>query len=185
MTEREIDTAIDRAVRDLMDVDTDAAFRARVTARLHRPARRLLVPRLLAGALTAATVAAALVWIMRPSSSDAPPSAPRAGIASPTPAAPSQTPSAASDLPTPRPGPQPTTSASAPRAAATPIPRGTIVAATAEAAANRIDPLTAIDPIEVEPISQMSIVPSEIVVAPLTPISEMQISPLDPLTARD
>ena len=37
MTEREIDTVIDRAVRDLMDVDTDAAFRARVTARLHRP----------------------------------------------------------------------------------------------------------------------------------------------------
>ena len=39
MIEREIDTAIDRAVRDFMDVDTDAAFRARVTARLQRPAR--------------------------------------------------------------------------------------------------------------------------------------------------
>jgi hypothetical protein len=59
------------------------------------------------------------------------------------------------------------------------------VAALAEAPANGIDPLTAIDPIDVDPLPETAIAPSEIVVAPLSPISEMQISPLYPQTARD
>jgi hypothetical protein len=59
------------------------------------------------------------------------------------------------------------------------------VAAVAEAPANDIDPLTAIDPIDIEPISQTAIAPPDIVVAPLSPISEMQLSPLEPRTARD
>src|SRR5215204_4839231 len=88
MTEREIDTAIDRAVRDLMDVDTDAAFRARVTARLQRPARRMLLRPVAAVALTA--VAVAVVW-MRPSSPDVRTSTPVAVISNPTAAAPPST----------------------------------------------------------------------------------------------
>ena len=64
MTEREIDTAIDRAVRDLMDVDTDAAFRARVTARLHRPAvsRTGVAVLLVAGVLALLVALLAVPW---------------------------------------------------------------------------------------------------------------------------
>lgn len=186
MTEREIDTAIDRAVRDLMDVDTDAAFRARVTARLQRPARRQLLRPLAAVALTATALAVAFVW-MRPSSSlpDVRALPPVAKLGTPTAAAPSQIASAGSNRPAALPRLQPTTSARVRRSTAPPIQRGAIVAAVADAPANDIAPLTAIDPIDVEPISQTPIAPSEIVVAPLSPISEMQISPLEPRTARD
>lgn len=183
MTEREIDTAIDRAVRDLMNVDTDAAFRARVTARLQRPARRLLLPRLAAAALTVAAVAAAVIW-MRPSAPGAPVSAPKTEARGPVAVAPPQTEPARSN----RGAVLPTTAALSParaRTAAEAIPRGAVVATVADAPASTIAPLTSLDPIDVEPISQVSIAPSEIVVAPLAPISEMQISPLDPLTARE
>jgi hypothetical protein len=186
MTEREIDTAIDRALRDLMDVDTDAAFRARLTARLHRPARRMLLRPVAALALTAAAVVVAVVW-MRPSSPDVPASAPVAAITSPAPATPLQTASAGSHRPAPLSSPQLAVAAKVRRATATPsIPRGAIVAAAvAEIPAGDIDALTTIDPIDVEPISQTPIVASKIVVAPLSPISEMQIAPMDPQTARD
>lgn len=184
MTEREIDTAIDRAVRDLMNVDTDAAFRARVTARLQRPARRLLLlPRLAAAALTVAAVAAAVIW-MRPSAPGAPVSAPKTEARGPVAVAPPQTEPARSN----RGAVLPTTAALSParaRTAAEAIPRGAVVATVEDALASTIAPLTSLDPIDVEPISQVSIAPSEIAVAPLTPISEMQISPLDPLTARE
>jgi len=60
-----------------------------------------------------------------------------------------------------------------------------VVATVAEAPASTIAPLAVIDPIDVEPISQTPIAPSEIVLAPLSPISEMQISPLEPRSARN
>lgn len=184
MTERDIDNAIDRAVGDVMDVDTDAAFRARVTARLQRPARRPILRSLAAAALTAAAMAATFVW-MRPSSPGAPASSPTAEIRGPGTVARRETAAAASNrgavLSNTAAGPQ----AGPDRIAAGPIPRGVVVATTADIPASPLPAITAIEPIEVEPIPQTSIVPSEIVVAPLAPISEMQISPLDPQTARD
>jgi len=184
MTEQDIENAIDRAARDLMDVDTDAAFRARVTARLQRPARRPILRPLAAAALTAAAIAAALVW-MRPSPPGAPASTPTAEIRGPGTIARRETAPPASNrgaalsntVARPQAGPD--------RMAADPIPPGVVVATTVDAPASTLAALTAIEPIEVEPIPQTSIVPSEIVVAPLAPISEMQISPLDPQTARD
>lgn len=184
MTEREIDTAIDRAVRDLMDVDTDAAFRARVTARLQRPARRMLLRPVAAAALTAAAVAVAVVW-MRPSSPEVPASTPVAAISNPTAAAPPSTVGAGSDRGSDLPGAALRTEAKPPRTAVGPIPRGAVVAAAADAPASTVPPLTALDPISVEPIAQTSIAPSEIVVAPLSPISDLEISPLEPRSARN
>jgi hypothetical protein len=181
MTEREIDAAIDRAVRDLMDVDADSAFRARVTARLRPPARRRLLP-LAAATLTTAAVAATVIW-MRPAAPGAPVSAPLTETRGPVAGPPPPTDTAGSD----RGSVVPTTAPQSPtRSARTAdaIPRGAVVATVADAPASALPGLTAIDPIEVEPISQTSIVPSAIVVAPLTPISEMQISPLEPPTAR-
>ena len=184
MTEREIDTAIDRAVRDLMEVDTDASFRARVTARLQRPARRMLLRPLAAVALTATAIAAAVVW-MRPSSPDVPATTPVAATSAPTTATPPLTTGAGRDRGVALPGAAARTEAKPRRTAASPIPRGTVVAAVADSPASTIPPLAALDPISVEPIAQTSIVPSEIVVAPLSPISELEISPLEPRTARN
>src|SRR5687768_8884236 len=70
MTEPEIDTAIDRAVRDLMNVDADAAFRAGVAERLKRPDGRRTRPWLLAVPAAAAVIVIALAWMR--SSPDAP-----------------------------------------------------------------------------------------------------------------
>jgi hypothetical protein len=183
MTERKIDTVIDRAVRDLMDVDTDAAFRVRVTARLRRPARRMFAGRLLAAALTAAAVIAVLAWIR--------PSAPRAPA--PTPAAAEGGTRKTAPLQAASPGPNRAAVPAnlqrgawkMPRLAGATIPPGRVVATVADAPANGIEPLEAIDAIEVDALSQSPIAPSDIVVSALSPISEMQISPLEPRPARD
>jgi hypothetical protein len=182
MTEREIDTAIDRAVRDFMDVDTDSAFRPRVTARLQRPARRAWTPRLAVAAVATVAIAMALLWIRTP-----PPAATTEGNAVsaeqalplPTPSVGGSDPKAAAAVPMAPPR------ASARRAAEPSIPPGTVVAAVAEMPFTSIAPLTAIEPISVEPIANTPITPQEIVVAPLSPIAEVQISPLEPRTARN
>ena len=180
MTEPELDNAIDRAVRELMDVDTDAAFRARVSARLHEPARRVWgwVPRLAAATLTAAAVLIGLLWL-RPGPAPVPAASPtvRREPVRTAPAAP-----VAAVRPGPaggRIGPRPVGS----RAPLQPIPRGTLVAAVADEPSTGIPPL-AVDAIEVEPISQEPIETRAIVVAPLSALAELPISPLEPRTAR-
>jgi hypothetical protein len=183
MTEREIDTAIDRAVRDLMDVDTDAAFRARVTARLHRPVRRAWAPRLAAGAVAMLAIAVATIWFRAPQ-----PATRTQGTAARTERpVPSQTlgvaesePSREAVSPSMTGSPKPTR-----RMAAPSIPRGTVVAAVAEMPFTSIAPLPGIEPISVAPLANTPIAPPEIVIAPLSPIEEVQISPLEPRTARD
>ena len=157
MTEREIDTAIDRAVRDLMDVDADAAFRARVTARLQRPARRLLLRPLAAAALTAAAIAAC-------GRLDATVRAWRAGVhagggSAVRPAAPARPGCGIGSRPLPAEHRSPD-AARAPRTAAGPIPRGALSRPLRTHPASTIAPLTAIDPIDVEPISQAPIAPT-------------------------
>jgi hypothetical protein len=180
MTEPEIDTAIDRAVRDLMNVDGNGAFRARVTARLERPARRRSRLSLVAAAVVAAILA--IVWA-RTSGVDAPaPStsvvvAPRETgerIAGPgRPAEVAKTVTAPSALP------------AVSRSAARPdgIPRRAIGATTVEAPPG-IPPLPALASISLEPIVQASIAPTAIVVASLPPIAEVQIELLEPRTER-
>src|SRR6187200_1838134 len=63
MSERQIDQAIDEAVRELMNVDADAAFRARVVERLRKPKSHAPFWRQLAivsGAVGIAVIAVAL-----------------------------------------------------------------------------------------------------------------------------
>ena len=182
MTEREMDTAIDRAVRDLLDGDSDAAVRARVTARLRRPLRRAWAPRLAAGAVAMLAIVVALIWLSPPQ-----PATRTGGTAGRTePAVPSQTLRVADSNPKPAVPPSRTSSAKSTRQMAAPsIPRGTVVAAVAEMPFTSIAPLSGIEPISVAPIANTPITPSEIVVAPLSPIEEVQISPLEPRTARD
>lgn len=185
MTEPELDTAIDRAVRDLMNVDADSAFRARVAARLQKPARRMLSLRLMTAVATAVALIIAMAWLRRAPGPTAPaPTAAR--VERPAPVAP--------------PGPearqvreQPVLSTTdGPRvrhtavpAIAAPAPPGMLSAAVAESPTSVLAPLTAIDPIDVEPLADTSIAPAAIVIAPLEPIAEVQISPLDPRPARN
>ena len=61
MTEPEIDRAIDRTVRDLMDVDANPAFRVRFSIGCSDGARR--VPALVTAAAAAAVLVLALVWM--------------------------------------------------------------------------------------------------------------------------
>ena len=184
MTEPDIDTAIDRAVRELMDVDTDAAFRARVAARLQRPAPRTFVPRLVIAGASAAALVAALLW-MRPSAPETPPPTTVASVDRAVP------PPRAQDTVAP---PAQTTAASradrpprtwTPRGTAAPIPTGVVVATVADTGGSAIPSLGALEPIHVEPIAQTSIAPEAIVVAPLAPLDELQISPLEPRPARN
>jgi hypothetical protein len=181
MTEPELDTAIDRAVRDLMNVDTDAAFRARVTARLERPAHRTWMPRLVAIGMMAAAVVAALLW-MRPAPTDAPAPAIVREQGPPPPAS-SPVAEAGSLRPRVTPSEKPPTRRDPLRAAVRAIPRGAVVAAVAEEP-SAIPPLTAVDAIVVEPLAQTPIATARIVVTPLSAITDLQVSPLEPPTPR-
>ena len=53
-----------------------------------------------------------------------------------------------------------------------------------DAVRRSLAPLSRLEAIEVAPIAQTRIAPADIVVAPLSPIAELQISPLEPRTAR-
>lgn len=178
MTEHELDTAIDRAVRDLMDVDTDGGFRARVAARLEQPRRRVVTPALLALAGAAAAAVVAFAWTRTPVMTPAVP-APVAVAVAPSPA---QTPvSVRRDPPAgaeavrpraPRPAgrPQP--------AAVETIPRDLVVATVA--GPSSVPALTELEAIAVQPLVEHAIVPAAIDMAPLAPINELQVAPLEP-----
>ena len=183
MTDSELDTAIDRAVRDLMNVDADAAVRARVAARLQRPARRTFVLRLVTIAASAAALILAIVWTgPTPARSDSAPTlarteapAPPEHVGTPAPELTATQLSARQDRPSVR---------TATRRAAT-MTSSAGIATAAEAPPTSITPLAAIDPITVDPIPSAPIVTSEIVVAPLSPIVELEISSLEPPIARN
>src|SRR5688572_14869437 len=61
MTDRDLDDAIDRAVRDMMSVDGSSVTGARVVASVERSARRLTLWMWTAAAATAALILAVIV----------------------------------------------------------------------------------------------------------------------------
>src|SRR5688572_16272519 len=85
MSERQIDDAIDHAVRDLMNVDADSAFRARVAERLRQPEPRRHAWRQLAVASAAAAVVVIGVAVLR--DKPAPSSVPASAVVASAPAA--------------------------------------------------------------------------------------------------
>jgi hypothetical protein len=184
MTEPELDTAIDRAVRDLMNVDADSAFRARVSARLQKPARRMLSLRLMTAVATAVALIVAMAWLRRAPGPTAPaPTAARVERPAPVAAPGPEARQVRQPVPSTTDGPR--VRHTAVPAIAAPAPPGMLSAAVAESPTSALAPLTAIDPIDVEPLADTSIAPAAIVVAPLEPIAEVQISPLDPRPARN
>jgi hypothetical protein len=180
MTEPELESAIDRAVRDLMSVDADSAFRTRVTARLERPARLRRAWWL----GTIATVSAAIAFAVWMRTTGAP-IEPRPIARLEAPVLRATPPPTGAALPSAAPAPSPSvrTPDLARRAAAMPVARGAIVAAVAEAPSS-ISPLAALESIRIGMITQTPIGPAAIDVAPLPPLAEVQISPLEPQTER-
>lgn len=185
-----MDAAIDRAVREIMDVDPDAAFRARVLARLERgPAGWSAWA---SGRMAMAGIGVALVLI--------------AGVLLRTPAphvAPGPQPIASTDVAAPRAAasvtPEPSSRATA--SAVPPAPprrhevranvtqqltRGLLTATVAsEEPAERIDAVPGIDPLTVEPIAAPSIAATPLTIAPIASITAVQIAPLSPQLQRD
>jgi hypothetical protein len=182
----DFDKLIDRAVREMLDVEPPADLRARVIDRIDgQPASSLRLPAsgfqrfgvLRFGVLLGA--AAALVLMVLLARRSEPPAQQRVvaqgGQHEPGGATPP-----AIDVP------------AAPERVATAKSRARVPAGIASAAstdvtsaAPAIDPLKTIAPIEVAPIAQSSITPEPIGVRPLDPIAEMQIAPLNPPDRRD
>ena len=183
-----LDLAIDRAVREMLDVEPSADLRARVIARIEQPSA--LSSELSAfswlryGVPVAVAVAAALVLVLavtlarlhEPAAQL--PAAPQAtDVRLPAPGAPAQLHPAGSLAPTVAIAQQTR------RAGAS-----TVAVASVAGAADTttgVEPLKTITPIEVAPIGQTSIVPEPIAVRPLNPIAEVQIAPLNPPDRRD
>jgi hypothetical protein len=192
-----LDDAIDRAVREMLDVEPRADLRARVIARLPASGSRLpaagfrlpafgSLSMLVASAFRrnrvvfAAAAAAILLAIVVARRTAPLPQAPvvaRGPDRTVVPATPLRQP-AIDTQPSRVTQPIVRTTRRVPRAASA----GTIVAAVAAEgnATTAIVPLQRIAPIEVAAIVQQNIAPAEIAVRPLNTITEVQIAPLTP-----
>jgi hypothetical protein len=178
-----LDFEIDRAVREMLDVEPPAGLRARVLGRLESPRRGMSWIWLVAPVAAAAVIILAVLVPWRhaapPVVTSAPPS-----IANVEP------------LPIVPPATSPKTPES-PRTVSIPVPHTTpsggrgieerLVVATVVAAddATVIDPLAPIAPITVPAVRTASITPTEIAISPLAPIAELQIAPLSPPERRN
>ena len=182
--------AIDRAVREMLDVEPPAGLRGRVLDRIDavstNPSTNPVVSAFrrnswwIAGPVAAAALLVLAVLV--PWRHAAPPIA--------TPAAPSmasvETPRIVAPAVSPK-TPEPPRTASITR----PAPRrieDRIVVATVAAADDptpQIAPLTAIAPITVAGTHPEEIAPKQIAISPLTPITELQIAPLSPPDRRN
>jgi hypothetical protein len=188
------DDAIDRAVREMLDLEPPAGLRGRVLDRIDA-----LSPNPVASAFRrnnwwlAAPVAAAAAIVLavlvpwRQATPRVEPSA-APSIAQVTPA-PVPTPPTSRSPEPPRTGSHPA-SPGAP-SGARPSPRALddrIVVATVAADDNSsagIDPLAPIDPITVAATRPRDVAPKAIAMSPLAPIAELQIAPLSPPDRRN
>ena len=190
MSERQIDEAIDQAVRDLMNVDADSAFRARVAERLRKPKSRAPFW----GQLSIVSGAAALVVIVVVMTRDGA----KPALQAPAPAvgsAETSRPAAAPVVgePSAPSVPRPVAAPMARRRQGNPthqIARGALVATVADEGfetplAGGVEPLSGIRPIELAPIAPAPIITTEITVAPLAQPSEVVIVPLAPQMERE
>jgi hypothetical protein len=165
MTERRLDEAIDRAVRDMMDVDPRPGLTRRVLARLDEPLRgSLTVPvrrlAVAAAALAVVAIAAALLVNRTPA-----PIGPRVSSVQDTALAAQP---AARVLP-------PT-----PRKTRTPAGRPVTISGELPPFAHNVHvtPLADIAPIVVGPTGPRALDAPEVLVLPLAPIEPVRIDPL-------
>ena len=184
----DFDKAIDRAVREMLDVDPPAGLGARVMRRIAEK-DRVSRKRIILWTAVPLGAAAALVLALLPLRTvdrHAQPSATIATVDSPRTPSPGATPAVGAPPQRPRTTATPAVAATArPRAIA--AAERTIAAAafTAAEPATELEPLKSITPIEVAPIADHRVAPAEISVRPLNPIVEVQIAPLNPSERRN
>lgn len=178
----DLDKAIDRAVRDMLDVEPPADLRGRVVDRIEQlPASGFRLPaagwRFGVLAAAAAVVVVLAVTLSQRAAVVRPLTAPTVAITTQgtAPVRPAQ----ASSLHA-GPSPDARVIASVPERAA----RRDRMSATGtdipQDRANDIAPLASITPIAIAPVTQESIAPADITIRPLTAVDELQIAPLTP-----
>jgi hypothetical protein len=180
-----LDIAIDRAVREMLDVEPPAGLRGRVIARIESPRRGMAWTWVVAPAAAAAvivlTVLAPWQHAARPVAAGAP--ALIARVAPPPAVPPVTSPNTAASPKTPS---NDRLSSSGPRATPGAEARIVIAAALPATDANPgIDSLAPIEPITVPTVRPASITPAEISISPLAPIVALQIAPLSPPDRRN
>lgn len=189
MSERQIDEAIDDAVRDLMNVDADPAFRARVADRLRKPKSHGLFWRKLS--LAGAAVAVAVIGAVLMRSPEKPVVEQRPAPVATVTRQPAVEPGAtARTAPVVTRPPLPSVARRRPDDPTHQISRGALVATVVDEAPGTVrlegvEPLDHIRPIELAPITPAPIMTTEITIAPLAVPSELVIVPLTPQTERD
>jgi hypothetical protein len=189
----DLDLAIDRAVREMLDIEPPMALRANVIARIENgspfPVSSFQFPvsswvRVGVVAVAAAVVVLAVMLARRSEPTVQPPTGLHAADV--------RLPFPGSSLPQTRPASQTdqtlAASQQARRAQASTVAAASVAGgavAGADDTTAGIEPLKTITPIEVAPIGQASIAPEPIAVRPLNPIAEVQIAPLNPPDRRD
>lgn len=193
MSERQIDDAIDAAVRDLMNVDTDPAFRARVVERLRQPTPHGSWWRQITVAAAALVVVVAVV-LMRGGKEPVthePAATTAASITTPpqTASRPDVPQLPASTAPAPRPIVRRNAATTTTHA----IERGTIVATVADVdsasadamVVGTVEPQGPIATIDLTPIVHTPITTPAVSITPLESPGEIVIAPLDPRRDRN
>lgn len=172
---RRLDEAIDRAVRELVQLDPPPALRARVLSRLDGSSRRPAIwPRL---AAAAAGLVIVIGWFLL---REAPPD----GQVAPAPqsAATSEPPAAVPAVPhPPEPGPaavRPPTRAPAPPVAASRFDQPITAASLPEVATNGFARLEAIARIEFATIEPALVLPPPLEVTPMPALASVTVEPL-------
>jgi hypothetical protein len=185
----DFDKAIDRAVREMLDVEPPDDLRERVVRQIDgtrgRGGSRTAPPLRWIGISVAAAAMVLAVFVARRSESV--PQAPVVahGVDRHLPAAIVEAPAAPTRVHAPA---APRLAAAARPPGTTPPERGSVAAASVDGDASAdvaIDPLTSIAPIAVAAIAQDSIAPAQIAVRPLNRISDLQIAPLTPPDRRN
>jgi hypothetical protein len=194
----DLDKAIDRAVREMLDVEPPADLRARVMARIEEPGAAPAVTRKLwwfAAPIAAAAIVVLAVLVPRRDQSGpqpmavTPPSIAQAGPpiqGRPLPQVPQVEPPAtlahqatvAREMPRERRG----NAVGAPDRG---MAGAATIAVAGDAAANSVEPLGPIDPIAVAAIRPSDITPAAIDIGPLKPIAAIQVAPLTPPEGRN
>lgn len=180
MSDEQINQAIDRAVREIVDVEPPSDLRARVFARIEQPpAPGVRWARIVAPLAAAALVVFSLVlWLPSrhasqvESARNEPVHVPLSGnaghVAVPAPERPR--------LNVARPEP-----ARVARAERVPLPAAT---ANEARAGSEVAPLDPIAPIRIAAVAPTDITPEAISIEPLAPIAQVQIAPLTPPDGR-
>ena len=177
MTDKRLDDAIDRTVREIMSVNAPEQTRARVLARLESKARPAPWFRLAAVTSLAAAALAAFVFVRS-----------RDGAPVPRPVDEPARPPVASVTPAPVRDPASQDQPSPPPLAVRAPDVRTVTAADVDVDVELpfdIDPLATVHPIDIAPIEHEGIGPPSLALTPLAPIIEVQLEPLLPRGERD